>query len=276
MKVRRREFLIAAGVGFRSRSHRDSVYEKTFADVRLKKSMKEKPLFHTKRMAYGGWSTLVEVRTWFRNTCGEMSMPGEHWRTWSTSVLRAEDGYSGVPRCRRSAKNVRAVMGVIIVGVALTAPACSDSPLPPSATPSIEVTDAQLYGLQKPSSGWTFYKLSPDTLARGGNSAHPDRILVRYNPRAATQLDAGGKVKMNADFPDSSLIVKEVFTDTTRTIIAYMFKLRSATNTGPAGWVWSETRADGTPFISASLKGVQCSPCHAAGIDYTRMNDVHP
>ena len=147
----------------------------------------------------------------------------------------------------------------------------SSSPQQPA-----EVTDAQLYQLQQAPTAWQTYRMSDDTLMRQGNSAHPDRIFVRYNPAAATQLDGQGRVKVDADFPDSSLIVKDVFTGSSRTIVAYMFKVRSATNAGPNGWVWAETLDDGTPFISSSAKGAACTPCHSAGIDYTRMNDTHP
>jgi len=152
---------------------------------------------------------------------------------------------------------------------------CSDSAAPaPPAVP--EVTDADLFRLQGAPSGWVFYRLREDTLARGGNSAHPDRVRTRYNPKAASQLDEAGRVRAGAVFPDSSLIVKDVYTGSTRTVVAYMYKLRAASNAGPGGWVWSETLDDGTPFIPASEKGARCAGCHAPGIDYTRMNDVHP
>ncbi len=173
-------------------------------------------------------------------------------------------------------KTMRAVLPAVFFWAVWSLTGCSDSSSSPAPNPPADVTDAQLYELQKTAAGWTYYRLTPDTLVRGGNSAHPDRVLVRYNAKAATQLDTGGKVTVNADFPDSSLIVKEVFTGSTRTIVAYMFKLRAAANAGPGGWVWSETRADGTPFISASLRGANCAPCHSTGVDYTRMNDAHP
>jgi hypothetical protein len=163
----------------------------------------------------------------------------------------------------------------ILLVAGLMAAGCTDSSSPSANLPA-EVTDAQLYELQKPETGWTYYRLVSDTLMRAGNSAHPDRIVVRYNGEASTRLDAGGMVRADAQFPDSSLIVKDVFTGSTRTIIAYMFKLRAAPNAGPGGWVWAETKDDGTPFISSSTKGAACTPCHSVGIDFTRMNDAHP
>lgn len=159
--------------------------------------------------------------------------------------------------------------------LALLVTGCGESSSPGEEMP-LEVTDQQLYDLQQAPTAWVTYRNRLDTLSRAGNSAHPDRIFVRYNPQAATQMDSAGRVRSGAEFPDSSLIVKDVFTGSTRTIIAYMFKLRSATNAGPDGWVWAETRDDGTPFISSATKGAGCAPCHAVGIDYTRMNDAHP
>jgi len=147
----------------------------------------------------------------------------------------------------------------------------SSSPDPPA-----EVTDAQLYQLQQAPTVWQTYRMKNDTLMRAGNSAHPDRIFVRYNPVAASQLDDQGRIRPEADFADSSLIVKDVFTGSDRTVIAYMLKMRSASNAGPGGWIWAETLDDGTPFISASTRGAGCAPCHSIGIDYTRMNDAHP
>jgi hypothetical protein len=165
------------------------------------------------------------------------------------------------------------VRSVLLMG--LLSVECGDSTVP-LVDPPLEITDAQLFELQQAPVQWKPYKFRNDTLARAGNSAHPDRIYVRYNPAAATQLDTSGRILPAASFPDSSLIVKEVFTGSTRTVIAYMFKRPDASNAGPNGWVWAETRDDGTPLISASLKGGGCVPCHSVGIDYTRMSDAHP
>lgn len=164
---------------------------------------------------------------------------------------------------------------VLVFLLPLLSAACSDStaPAPPAAP---EVTDAELFRLQSAPAGWVYYKMRDDTLARGGNSAHPDRVRTRYNARAAAQLDATGKVRAGAVFPDSSLIVKDVFDASARIVIAYMYKLSGAANAGPGGWIWSETLPDGTPFIPAAERGARCAGCHQPGIDYTRMNDVHP
>lgn len=138
------------------------------------------------------------------------------------------------------------------------------------------VTDAQLLSLAQAPAGWVYYKNSTDTLIKASNSAHDEpRLRTRYNAKAASQLNADGKVKLDPNFPDSSLIVKELFTGPTITTFAIMFKLRSASNAGN-DWVWSELDVNGNVKISAANKGAGCISCHSAGLDHTRMNDSHP
>lgn len=150
-----------------------------------------------------------------------------------------------------------------------------------SPTDQPTVTDAQLYQMALTTPKAAFYKNSTDTIAGNSGGAHAGKILVWYNAKAATQLDAQGKVKSNPSFPDSSLIVKQIFTSTNvTTAYAILFKLRNATNAGAGGWVWSELNANGAPLASANSKGSGCSGCHSTGsglnFDYTRMNDSHP
>ena len=150
---------------------------------------------------------------------------------------------------------------------------CSDTGV--EKTPDA-VTDSQLLALAQTSVGWVYYRYSSDTLNKAPGSAHDEpRLRTRYNAKAATQLDPNGKVKLNPNFPDSSLIVKELFTGSTITTVAIMFKLRSAPNAGK-GWIWSELDVAGNVKISASSEGAGCISCHGAGLDYTRMNDAHP
>lgn len=164
----------------------------------------------------------------------------------------------------------------IILTMCLSALGCKedDSPTQPDRT----VTDSQLYFLAKNTTTKTFYKLSGDTLLKGGNSAHPGpKLRTWYNATAATQLTAQGVVKPSPVFADSSLIVKEVYNaDGTLSLYAIIFKMSSATNKGPGDWVWAEIGPSGTPIISAAEKGIGCTKCHASSFDYTRMNDTHP
>ena len=137
------------------------------------------------------------------------------------------------------------------------------------------VSDAALYSFTQSSNGWTYYKKSLVPIVRQ-STPHPGSALVRYNPVAATQLDAVGKVRVGASFPDSSVIVKELYTGSTLTGFTVMMKLRGSASAGFDGWVWGEYVNGGGVRFSTSGRGSACSACHSVGIDYTRMNDSHP
>ncbi len=61
VKLKPGEILISSVVGFKSKKHRDQVNKRAMADPRMAKMMKEKPLFDFKRMAYGGYATIVKM-----------------------------------------------------------------------------------------------------------------------------------------------------------------------------------------------------------------------
>jgi hypothetical protein len=166
--------------------------------------------------------------------------------------------------------------GVLFLLVAaLSGGGCSDHGAMPSAS-RVEIDDAALFRMQAAAEGWTWFGLKADTLTGGSTTAHEPRVRVRYNAQAATRLTQEGRVIAGAVFPDSSLIVKELYTGSQLTTIAYMFKLRGAAYASEAGWVWAESDGAGGIKIPASRRGTGCVGCHAPGIDFTRMNDTHP
>lgn len=138
------------------------------------------------------------------------------------------------------------------------------------------LTDAELSALARASTGWTYWRNRPDTLVRSGGSGHAEaRLRTRYNARAATQLDPNGRVRAEADFPDSSLIVKELIAGSALVRYAVMYKLRASPDAG-GGWLWAYYAPDGGAQISLTARGGACVGCHSTGIDRTRMNDSHP
>jgi hypothetical protein len=161
----------------------------------------------------------------------------------------------------------------------LAAVACggdSNATQPPPASGS-ELTDAAVSALARVGNGWTYYKNRPDTLLRSQGSGHAEaRLRTRFNAIAASQLDAAGKVKAGASFPDSSLIVKELIIGGALNRYAVMMKLRGSVNASPGGWLWAYYAPDGSTQIGIAGKGAGCASCHALGIDYVRMNDSHP
>ena len=144
----------------------------------------------------------------------------------------------------------------------------------PGTGPS--VSDAALYSLVRADSSWTFYKRSATPITRSSQPHPESRALVRYNARAATQLDAAGKVRSGAAFPDSSIIVKELSNGSTLATYAVMMKLSGSASAGPGGWIWAEFGPTGAVKFPTASRGSACTSCHVAGTDYTRMNDSHP
>lgn len=146
-------------------------------------------------------------------------------------------------------------------------------------TGEVVVLDEELFALSR-SGGpdWVWYKFTDSIFQSSNETGHNEGILrTRYNKLAATQLDANGKVKTNPDFPDSSLIVKELYGDDGLvSTYAVMLKLSNAANAGPNGWVWGYYRPTGKVRNSVDRKGGGCAGCHEEGLDYTRMNDAIP
>ena len=138
------------------------------------------------------------------------------------------------------------------------------------------MSDATLYAAVRGDSSWTFYKRSATPITRSSQPHPESRALVRYNARAATQLDAAGKVRSGASFPDSSIIVKELSNGSTLATYAVMMKLSGSASAGPGGWIWAEFGPTGTVKFPTASRGSACTSCHVAGTDYTRMNDSHP
>jgi hypothetical protein len=167
--------------------------------------------------------------------------------------------------------------GLVCALVLLVGVGCTSDPLKglaPGTGPAL--SDAALYTLVQADPSWTFYKRSATPIARSSHPHPESHALVRYNVRAATQLDATGKVRAGAVFPDSSIIVKELSNGTTLSTYAVMMKVRGSSSAGFDGWIWAELGPGGTVQYSTAGRGAACSSCHASGIDYTRMNDTHP
>lgn len=140
--------------------------------------------------------------------------------------------------------------------------------------------DKELLDMAKVTSGFTWYKNSDGLLNRSSGSAHDYPLLkTRYNSIAATQLDENGKILEGAVFPEGSLVVKELYSNsTTLGRYAILYKQSGNTYADANGWVWGYIDADGTVAESATKKGVSCISCHSqpGSIDYMLMNKYFP
>ena len=141
-------------------------------------------------------------------------------------------------------------------------------------------TDKELYEMSKTTSGFVWYKNSSALLDKSSGSAHPQAFLrTRYNSIAASQLDTNGKIQTGANFPEGSLVVKELHDNsTTLGRYAILYKNSGSADADAKGWVWGYINADGTVAESASKKGSSCISCHsqAGNIDYMLMNKFFP
>jgi Cytochrome P460 len=144
----------------------------------------------------------------------------------------------------------------------------------------VNTVDIELLAKAKDTSGFVWYKYSDTLLPKSAGSGHNEPFLrTRYNGIAASQLDSTGKVLVNAQFPEGSLIVKELY-DNTTTIGRYAILYKDSDNyfADANGWIWGYMNADGSIVEAASKKGNACIGCHsqAQNIDYMLMNAYFP
>ena len=144
----------------------------------------------------------------------------------------------------------------------------------------VESTDKMLYDMSKSSNGFTWYKKSDVLLNKSSGSAHGLPFLkTRYNTVAATKLGGAGKIMEGVSFPEGSLIVKELYDNSTKLIrYAILYKKSNSPDADAKGWVWGYINADGGIVEAASKKGSSCIGCHsqADNIDYMLMNKYFP
>jgi hypothetical protein len=141
-------------------------------------------------------------------------------------------------------------------------------------------TDKELYDMAKATSGFTWFKNSSSLLDKSSGSGHPQPFLrTRYNSIAASKLDSNGKIMAGATFPEGSLIVKELYDNsTTLGRYAILYKKSGSADADANGWVWGYINADGGVASAASNKGSSCTSCHSQSdnIDYMLMNKYFP
>lgn len=161
----------------------------------------------------------------------------------------------------------------ILLAVLASLNACKKDDDEPGSNKS---TDEMLYDLAKSSDGFTWYKNSDALLDKSAGSGHGQPLLrTRYNAKAATALDADGKIKAGTTFTDESLVVKELYDNAnTPAIYAVMYKKTGHPDADAEGWVWAYLNVNGSVLTSAASKGSGCRGCHgqADHIDYTLMN----
>ncbi|MEX0813981.1 MAG: cytochrome P460 family protein [Chitinophagales bacterium] len=137
--------------------------------------------------------------------------------------------------------------------------ACKKDEVPEGA-----LNDKDLFNLIE-KQNYSFYKGNDSRLPGANPNAHGSHIRTLFNPIAQSALDSNGVLPSNATFPDSSIVLKEVFDGENGPfkLYAVMMKLPNHPNQS-GGWIWSEYEEDGKTIISIADKGNQCLSCHSA------------
>ncbi len=138
-----------------------------------------------------------------------------------------------------------------------------------------EGIDLDLLNMANETSGFVWFRNSDAWLPASSGTGHNySNLRTRFNSTAATQLDASGEVVPNAQFPDGSLIAKELSDGGSVERYAILYKMADSEFSDSNGWVWGYVNADGTVATSAEDKGSGCTGCHSqtGNIDQTLMN----
>jgi len=141
-------------------------------------------------------------------------------------------------------------------------------------------TDLLLYDMATVDTGFVWFKFSSEALDKSSGSGHSEpKLRTRYNAVAASMLDAEGRIQEGAQFPDGSLIVKELLeNDLSISLYAVLYKKAGNPDADANGWVWGYLNPNGTVRTPASQKGTGCIGCHTQSghIDYMLMNKFYP
>ena len=133
--------------------------------------------------------------------------------------------------------------------------------------------DSALYS-EVSAGGYTFYQNG--TLLSGAAPSPHGSFKLRFNATAQAALDSTGELPAGNNFPNGSIIVKEIFSGSNINLIAVMKKDPSNGNAG-SGWVWAEYNTDGSSAFSTGKKGDGCISCHSGNPnrDLVRTFDLH-
>jgi hypothetical protein len=144
-------------------------------------------------------------------------------------------------------------------------------------SPGKTIQDDALFKWVNSEKDYTYYKNNDAVLPTSEETdrAHDNFMRTRLNKIASSVLNDEGKLPKGAVFPDSSIIVKEIYSDKNSPpeIIAVMVKLKGAENSNK-DWLWAEYSPSGDVEYSVSKNGKVCVSCHKPGDDYVRILDI--
>ena len=161
----------------------------------------------------------------------------------------------------------------------LSVMACDESNRPPAGpSPADGIRDtAALFQLITQTDPLTEYALFPNaeefTVGRlNGSEAHRSIVRVSMNARALGALQSG-RLATGAQFPDGSIILKEITPRAGAPVTVYAVMYKDAGNPFAGDrWLWAEFSADGSVGYSVSNRGTACTSCHQR--EQGRLNDL--
>ncbi len=140
--------------------------------------------------------------------------------------------------------------------------------------PKRTIEDDALYKWISSETEYTYFKNDPAIRPTSEETerAHDNFMRIRFNKTAASVLDVNGRMTKGRTFPDSSIIVKEIYSDKDKNyeLISVMVKLKGDSNSG-ADWLWAEYTPSGEVEYSVTKNGKACLPCHKKGDDNVRI-----
>ncbi len=143
--------------------------------------------------------------------------------------------------------------------------------------PGKTAEDEKLYKWITSDTGYYYYQNNPEILPTSLETerAHDNFMRIRFNKKAANVLNQDGHLPKGVMFPDSSIIIKEIYSEKTGAVevLAVMVKLKGAPNSNK-DWLWAEYSPSGDVEYSVSKNGKACVSCHKSTYDNVRIFEL--
>lgn len=143
--------------------------------------------------------------------------------------------------------------------------------------PGKTADDEKLYKWITSETVYYYYQNNPEILPTSEETerAHDNFMRIRFNKKAADVLNQDGHLPKGVSFPDSSIIIKEIYSEKTGAveILAAMVKLKGAPNSNK-DWLWAEYSPTGDVEYSVSKNGKACVSCHKSTYDNVRIFEI--
>ena len=163
-----------------------------------------------------------------------------------------------------SARTTRLLLAILALVAGCGGASSSPSGPSPAAATS---ADGALFGRITQSDPLTAYTNFPDaeefTVGRlNGSEAHRPVIRVRLNATARAALSSG-RLSAGTQFPDGSIVVKELRPSATTEPTLYAVMVKDSGNPKAGnGWLWAEYGVTGSVTYSVDDGGRACTSCH--------------